>query len=64
MEDVVLQVERALGQLDQDPARDERVDAGREESKRGSLLAPHCVRRRARRDPALKSCHLGGTFSW
>ncbi len=36
VEDVVLQIERALGQLDQDGARDEGVEPGRQEAKSGA----------------------------
>jgi len=60
VKDVVLQVQRALGELDQDGAGHERIEAGRQQSK--CRVRACTVGRDARRDPALKTCHAG-TFS-
>jgi len=63
MEDVVLQVERALGQLDEDGAGDERLETrGQQaEGRPGGVTATVC--RDARRDPAFESSQVLGRFA-
>ncbi len=60
VEDVVLEIERAVGELDEDGARHERVEARRQKSEAG----PTFVRLALRVDPTFKPCQATKGCVW
>src|SRR5258708_6071354 len=60
VEDVVLEIERAVGELDESGARPERVQASRPEAEAG----PNFVRLALRVDPTFKPCQATKGCVW
>ena len=60
MEDVVLEVERPVGELDQDGTRDEGVEPGRQKPEPGATS----VRLAPRVDPTFKACQATKGCLW